>query len=115
MMVATLSSIAACQFQETKDALADCHQLFHYSATHPNATIRCLASDIILAVHSDVTYISDSKSRAPGHSHLTKVHDENFNNGVTLTLSTVIKHAVALTSEAELDALLYNCKHEIPL
>jgi hypothetical protein len=36
------------------EAMADaCHQLLDYVATHPNAGIRYLASDMILTVHTD--------------------------------------------------------------
>eukprot|EP00957_Ditylum_brightwellii_P035237 2672431-Ditylum_brightwellii.AAC.1 len=49
-----------------------CHQLLDYVATHPNAAVRFIASEMILAVHSDASYLSESKarSRAAWHFYL---------------------------------------------
>ncbi len=72
---------------------------------------------MILALHSDVSYLSepDGKSISAGHFYLNRRNDENFNNRVILTLSKVIKHVMTLASEAETAALFYNCKAAIPL
>jgi len=88
-----------------------------YCWTHPNAGVRFVASDMILALHSDASYLSepDGKSRAAGHFYLNKLNDDYFNNGVILTLSKVIKHVMTSASEAETAALFYNCKAAIPL
>eukprot|EP00957_Ditylum_brightwellii_P035238 2672432-Ditylum_brightwellii.AAC.1 len=71
-----------------------CHQLLDYVATHPNAAVCFVASDMILVVHSDVSYLSESKarSRAAGHFYLAKKDNEDYNNGAVLTLSTIIQH-----------------------
>ena len=45
------------------------------------------------------------KIRAAGKFYITRKNDENFNNGSVLTLSAIIKHVMALASEAELEAL----------
>jgi hypothetical protein len=39
-------------------------QLLDYLATHPNAKIRCYASDMVLHIHSDASYLSVSKARS---------------------------------------------------
>eukprot|EP00957_Ditylum_brightwellii_P047572 3613431-Ditylum_brightwellii.AAC.1 len=61
---------------------------------------------MILIVHSDASYLSASKarSRAAGHFYLANKDNEDLNNGAILTLSTIIRHAVASASEAELAA-----------
>ena len=38
---------------------------------------------------------------------MTMKNDENFNNGAVLTLSAIIKHIMALDSEAKLADLFY--------
>ena len=45
-----------------------------YCATHPNAGVRFVASDMMLALHSDASYLSEleSKSRAAGKNFLGK-------------------------------------------
>ena len=72
---------------------------------------------MILSLHSDASYLSepDGKSRAAGHFYLGRCNDENFNNGMILTLSKLIKHVMTSASEAETAALFYNCKVGIPL
>ena len=53
-----------------------------------------MASNMILALHSDGSHLSevDSKSRAAGHFYLTNKDDKDTNNGAILTLSKIIKH-----------------------
>ena len=46
---------------------------------------------------------------------MTKKDDEEFKNGGIITLSAIIKHAMASASEAELAALFYGCKQAVPL
>ena len=92
-------------------------QLLDYVATHSNAGIRYVASDMILNLHSDASYLSEpkSKSRAGGHFWLGNKGDEDFNTGAIVTLSSVIKHVMSSAYESELAALFYNCKAAVPL
>ena len=103
-LATVLSNIASQQANGTEETMKACHQLLDYVASHPNTVLRYLASDMILAVHSDASYLSEPKarSRAGGHFYLTNANDEDFNNGTVLTLSTIIKHIMASASEAEL-------------
>ena len=116
-LATALSTIASQQANGTEETMKACHQLLDYVASHPNAVLRYLASDMILAVHSDASYLSEPKarSRAGGHFYLTNANDEDFNNGAVLTLSTIIKHVMASASEAELAAMFYNSREAIPL
>ena len=68
-MAMTLSSIAARQAKATTKVKEEVKQFLDYCASHPNATVRFLASDMILALHSNASYLSEleSKSRAAGH------------------------------------------------
>ena len=112
-----LSTIASRQAHGTNALQVACHQLLDYVATHPNAGIRFHASDMIVAVHTDASYLSKpgGKSRAAGHFYFTNRNDEDFNNGAVLTLSSIIKHVISLASEAKLAALYYGCKQAIPI
>jgi hypothetical protein len=99
-------------------AIADAwNQLLDYIATHPNTGLWYHACDMILAVHTDASYLSEAggKSRAAGHLYLTNQNIKNFNNGAVLTLSTIIKHVMPSMSKAELWALYYGCKMAAPL
>ena len=92
-------------------------QLLDYVATHPSAGIRDVASDMILNLHSDASYLSEpkSESRAGGHFWIGNKGDKDFKNGAIVTLSSVIKHGMSSASESELAALFYNCKAAVPL
>jgi hypothetical protein len=53
-----LNDIAAVQTKATVKTQAATNQLLDYLATHPYATIRYHASDMILHIHSDASYLS---------------------------------------------------------
>jgi hypothetical protein len=64
-----LSTIASEQAKGTESTMKKCKQLLGYLATHPNATVRFHASNMILNVHSDTSYLSEANthSQACGH------------------------------------------------
>eukprot|EP00957_Ditylum_brightwellii_P135422 10325547-Ditylum_brightwellii.AAC.1 len=117
MLAAALSTIVSQQANATKKTEAACHQLLDYVATHPNAAVWFLASNMILTVHSDASYLleSNTRIRAAGHFYLTTQGNEEYNNGAILILSTIIQHVVASASEAELAVLFYNTREAVPL
>jgi hypothetical protein len=82
-------------------------QLLDYIATQEDAVITYKASDMILAVHSDASYLSEPKarSRAGGHFFLSAAVDAPPNNGAILNIAHIIKHVMASATEAELAAL----------
>eukprot|EP00957_Ditylum_brightwellii_P182956 13935692-Ditylum_brightwellii.AAC.1 len=115
-LAAALNTIASQQANAMKKTEEACHQLLDYVAKHPNAAVRFIASDMILAVHSDALYLSKSnvRSRAAGHFYLATKNDQDYSTGSILTLSTIIQHVVALALEAELAALFYNAREAAP-
>jgi hypothetical protein len=58
-----LNDIATEQTKATEKTQAATNQLLNYLATHPDATIRSHASDMILHFHSDASYLLVSNSR----------------------------------------------------
>jgi hypothetical protein len=90
-------------------------QLLNYLATNPNATIWYCASDMIMNVHSDASYLSeaDALSRVCGHFFMGwKAKDGNpiKLNGAFLTFCAILCFVVASTPKAKLGALFLNCK-----
>ena len=86
-----------------------------YLATHPHATIRYYASEMILNIHSDASYLSESRarSRTAGHFFLGSVPKKGEPiplNGAIYVHSGILKFVVASESEAELGALFLNAK-----
>jgi hypothetical protein len=68
-LLVTLSSLASRQSKATQLTDQDVNQLLNYCHTHPEATLRFRASDMLLKIHSDAGYLNESKarSRAGGH------------------------------------------------
>jgi hypothetical protein len=95
-LLTALSAITARQSNGTQAVAEACHQLLDYVAMHPDAGICYHACDMILAIHTDASYLSklSGKSRAVGHFYLTNKNDEDFNNGAILMLSSIIKHII---------------------
>jgi hypothetical protein len=54
----SLSTIASEQAIATKQTIEHTEQLLDYLVTHPEATMRFSASDMILNIHSDASYLS---------------------------------------------------------
>jgi hypothetical protein len=78
----------------TEKTQAATDQLLDYIATHPDATIRYHASDVILHIHSDASYLSVSNA----HSRLGGLFFcgdrpplEDTLNGSILNVASVIK------------------------
>jgi hypothetical protein len=59
-----LNDIAMEQTKATEKTQAATNQMLDYLATHLDATIRYHASDMILHVHSDASYLSVSNARS---------------------------------------------------
>jgi hypothetical protein len=113
-----LSSIASKQTKETTNTMDKAKQLLFYLATHPDATIRFRASDMILNIHSDTSYLSEAntQSRACGHFFMGWAPTDGDLiklNGAFFTLCTILRFVVASAAKAELSALFLNCKEGI--
>jgi hypothetical protein len=83
--------------------------------THPDAIIQYRASDMILNVHSDASYLSAPKTRsqAGGYFFLGNLpHDGDpiRLNGAIHIICTILKLVAALAAEAELVALFLNAQ-----
>ena len=55
-MLVALSSLAAAQTKITNKTVLALTKLLNYAYTHPNATLRSIASDMILHIYSDASY-----------------------------------------------------------
>jgi hypothetical protein len=64
-----LSTIAVDQMKATEQRMEQCMQLLDYLAHNADAKVRFHASDMILNIHSNASYLSEAKarSRACGH------------------------------------------------
>jgi len=107
-LLTALNAITARQSNGTQAVAEACHQLLDYVTTHPDAGIRYHACDMIRAVHTDASYLSEirGESRAAGHFYLTNRNNEDFNNGAVLMLSFIIKHVIISIGSGTCHSLL---------
>jgi hypothetical protein len=92
--------------------------MLDYLATHPDATIRYYASDMVLHIHSDASYLSVSNARSllGGLFFLgNKSPDQDALNGSILNVAAVIKNVVASAAESEAGACFHNAQSGAPL
>ena len=106
-ILTAISAIASQQAQPTEDTMTQTKQLLDYLASQEEAVMTYSASEMILAVHSDASYLNEPKarSRAGGHFFMSNNSDIPPNNGAVLNIAHIIKHVMASATEAELAAL----------
>jgi hypothetical protein len=91
-----LNDIATEQTKATEKTQAATNQLLDYLATHPDATIRYHASDMILHIHSDASYfsVSNARSRLGGLFFFgNKSPEQDTLNGSIINVATTPKVA----------------------
>jgi hypothetical protein len=113
-VVMAMSSIAMEQTKATKKTMGRCIQLLNYLASNLEAKVRFHASDMIMNIHSDASYLSETKarSRACGHffmGWMPKNGEPIQLNGAFHVNTTILRFAVASAAEAKLGALFHNC------
>jgi hypothetical protein len=116
-MLTALSSLAAEQAQPTQRTMQKCRQFLDYAATHEDAVVTYRASDMVLAIHSDASYLSEAKarSRAGGHFFCSEDVPDPPDNGAVHTVAKIIKAVMSLAAEAELGGLFINAKAAVPI
>jgi hypothetical protein len=114
-MLMALSSIAIEQTKATEKTMARCTQLLDYLSGHVDAMVCFHASDMILNIHSNASYLLEAKacSCSCGHFFMGwKLQDGKpiRSNGAFHVSTTILRFIVASTAEAELGALYHNCQ-----
>ena len=106
-LLVALGSMAGQQSNPTERTKAAAKQLLDYIASQEDPVLTYRASEMILAAHSDASYLSEPKarSRAGGHIFLSENVADPPNNGAILTIAQLIKNVMSLASEAKLAAL----------
>ncbi len=113
-----LSSIAVEQTKATEKTLGRCLQQLDYLASNLEAKVRYHASDMIMNIHSDTSYLSETnaRSRACGHffmGWMPKNGEPIKLNGAFYVNTTILRFVVASAAEAELGALFHNSQDGI--
>jgi hypothetical protein len=110
-----LSSIAVEQTKATEKKMARCTQLLDCLSGHADAKVRFHASDMILNIRSDASYLSEAKacSRTCGHFFMGWMPQDGKPirlNGAFHVSTTILHFVVASAAKAELGALYHNCQ-----
>ena len=110
-----LSAIASEQATPTERTAKCTNHLLDYLATHPEAKVRYYVSDMILNVHSDASYLSESRtrSRIAGYFFMGSTPEDGKPikmNGNTFVNCGILKFVVTSAAEPELGALFLNMK-----
>ena len=115
-MLMALSSIATAQSAPTEATMVKTKLFLDYAASHPDAVLTFKKSSMVLAIHSDASYLSETKarSRAGGHFFMSDNSADPPNNGAVLNIAQIIKSVMSSAAEAELGALFINSKQAIP-
>jgi hypothetical protein len=115
-MLPALGSLATQQANPTQNTKKLVHQFFNYATTHPDAIITYQASNMVLAGHSNASYLleTNAHSRAGRHFFMSNNNTISSNNGAILTILQIIKVVMSSAAEAEIGALYINCREAIP-
>ena len=98
-MLVALSAIASEQASPTRETMTKVDKFLDYAASQEQAVLTYEASDMVLAVHSNASYLSESKvrSRADGHFFMSKDVSFPQNNVAVLNIAQIMK---TITSSA---------------
>ena len=103
-LICPISAIASQSADPTIETLQQTIQLLDYIASQDDAVLTFNASDMVLAIHSNASYLSkpNARSRTGGHFFLSSNAEILPNNGAILNIAHIIKHVMASATEAEL-------------
>ena len=124
-MLSALGSITGKQAKGTEKTYAHTLWLLNYATTHPNATIRYTASDMVLHIHSDASYLSKSRasSRAGGHYFLSDISPDMSKppttrpriNGAIHFISRIMSNLMGSAAKAEIGAAYINGQEAVTI
>ena len=91
------SIIVLQQSNLTTDTLRKTHQMLDYVATQEEAIVTDSASNVVLAVYSDASYLSElnTRSQARGLFFLSSNTVHPLNNRAILTVAQIIKDVIS--------------------
>jgi hypothetical protein len=114
MVLMALSSIAIDQTTATEKTMAKCVQLLDYLAYHVDAKVRFYASNMIMNIHSDASYLSKGQAHSQNCGHFFMGWIPNDGELIQINgafhVSTNVIRFVASAAEAKLGFLFHNCQ-----
>ncbi len=106
-LLCPISAIASQSSKPTEDTIRQTLQLLNYLATQEDAVLSYHASDMVLAVNSNASYLSKPKarSRAGGHFFLSSNTTVPPNNSAVLNIAHIIKKVMSSATKVKLAGL----------
>jgi hypothetical protein len=92
-LLVALSSQASVQAAPTEHTMSLGKWLLDYVATQPNTVLTYKKSDMILAIHSDASYLSKASARSQvgGHFFCSKDSENPHNDSTVHNVSKILK------------------------
>ena len=87
-MMTALSTISSEQATPTENTMKKCKQFLDYAALQEEAILTYKKSDMVLAIHNDASYLSESKARSRAGVHWFMAGNEEIpaNNGAVMNV-----------------------------
>ena len=127
-LLVTLNNLGSAQATATEDTAKAIVRILNYCATHPDAKLRYIKSEMNVHVHTDASYLSATRarSRAGGIFFLSdKIPDTTTTippdappppfNGAILVNAQILKVVVSSAAEAEIGAAFLNGKDAVEI
>ena len=122
-MLVALGTLATQQSKPTESLWDDITWFLNYAASHPDAKICFSASDMILHIASDGSYLSETKSRSrvggifylssklPKHNQAPDCN--HYFNAPFHVVANILKMITSSAMETEVAATFYNAKEDL--
>jgi len=112
-----LSLLALAQSPPTEHTLELIKKLLKYASSNPDVILMCKSSDMILAMHSNTSYLSkaNARSQVGGHFFCSNDVDDPPSNGAILNIPKILKAIMSSAAKAKLGALYINACKAVPM
>jgi hypothetical protein len=112
-----LSLLAAAQPKPIAHTLSLVKGLLDYVATNPDAILTYKKSDMVLAVHSNASYLRkpSAQSQVGNHFFCSSNIKDPPDNCAVLNISKILKAVMTSAAKADLGALYINAWEAIPM
>ena len=112
-----LGALASKQAAPTEATMEKCLQFLDNTASQEDAKITYKASNMVLAIHSEASYLSKPKahSQAGGHMFMAGQEEIPTNNGTVLNILQIIRAVMSSAAEAKLGTLFINAKTAVSM
>jgi hypothetical protein len=106
-MLTPLSALASEEAAPTEATIEKCLQFLDYAASQEDAFLTYKASNMVLMIHSNNSYLYEPKAHSQASGHMFMVGQEEIptNNGRVLNILQIIKALMSSAAEAKLGTL----------